>query len=374
MAVQRSSLRVAIITDWLFKIRGSEKVLDAVCEIFPNSEIFSLFGNQKEIYKLPNINGKKIHFSNLNKIPFISKFYRFTYPLWPITVESYKLDDYDLIFSISSSVAKGVIPKGTPHICYMNTPMRYAWDMRFQYFKKSKINFLIQPILHYLRIWDATRNNTIDYLIANSQFIKQRIFKYYGRKVDEVIYPFFNKSEIETKDIKKEDFYLYHGALEPNKGVLESVKSAVKYGFNLKVSGTGSLQKELKKIANGKDNIQFLGGVDDNTKYELMTKSKALLFPSIEDFGIVALEANSVGTPVLCLQKSGTSEIIKNGINGVVIDAQCKDKIYEGIQRLEKMKFNRNEIIKSTNSFSREIFQQKILKSVNTFLESSRSF
>lgn len=365
MATQEKSKRVAIVTEFLYVIRGTEKLLNSLIERFPNADIFVLLGSKKILTSLPSYNGQRITFSFLNKLPFVSKYYRFTYPLWPIAIEQFDFKGYDTVISLSSSVAKGVvIPEGTDHISYINSPMRYAWDLKDLYFKKYPkfFRFLIDIYLHYLRIWDVTRNNQIDYMIANSQFIKSRIEKYYGITTNQVIYPFSEKVEA-PMNFERKEYYLYHGALEPNKGVVEVVKSAIKYGFPLTVSGSGSQLKSVKKLAQGYPNINILGWVTDEQKYKLFSEAKAFLFPSIEDFGIVALESLSLGTPVLALKHSGTSEII-NSTNGVLIDKQDLDQIYEGILSLKKKTFNREEVINSVEGFNKERFLDEIEKVV----------
>jgi glycosyltransferase involved in cell wall biosynthesis len=365
MATQEKSNRVAIVTEFLYVIRGNEKLLNALLERFPGADIFVLLGSKKTLSLLPTYNGQKITFSFLNKLPFVSKYYRYTYPLWPIAIEQFDLRSYDTVISLSSSVAKGVvIPEGTYHISYINSPMRYAWDLKELYFKKYPkiLRFLIDICLHYLRIWDVSRNNQIDYMIANSQFIKNRIEKYYGRSVDKVIYPFSEKVEI-SNNLDRKEYYLYHGALEPNKGVLEVVRSAIKYGFPLIVSGSGSQLLAVKKLAKGFKNIKILGWVTDEEKYQLFSEAQAFLFPSVEDFGIVALESLSIGTPVLALKHSGTAEIINN-TNGVLIESQNIDQIYEGITKLKSMEFKRKNIMNSVEGFSKEKFLNEIEKVV----------
>lgn len=374
MEIPKSNLKVAVVTDWLWNIRGTEKLLDAICEIFPYSEIYSLFGDTKKISNLPNVKGKKIKYSFLNKLPYINKYYKYTYLIWPAIVENYKFEGFDVVISLSSSCAKGVITGDIPHICYMNTPMRYAWDLRFQYFDKSLFKPIINIFLHFLRIWDSARNNTIDYLIANSKYIKTRIKKYYGIEANEIIYPFCDKPILNSVSKIHDSYFLYHGALEPNKGIINVVKAAIKYNFHLKISGSGSLLKEVKKLSKNKSNIEIYGQTTDEMKYKLLMNAKALIFPSNEDFGIVGLEANSVGTPIICLENSGISELIIDNKTGIVINDDTIEEIYRGIQLINKNNFDPHLIINNVKNYNREIFQTRIMKVVNSFLESKSSF
>lgn len=367
--------RIAIVTDWMWYPRGSEKILDVICEIFPKADIFMLFGSKEKFKEYPNIYNKNIIYSLLNELPFIQKYYRYTYFLWPFFIEQFDFSNYDLVVSISSSVAKGiVVSTNTKHISYVNSPMRYAWDLKDEYFNNGifhKWKELIIPFfLHYLRIWD-TQSNRFDTLIVNSKYISKRIEKYWGIKDTKVIYPYFvdNKSTIRRNNIEKgkNNRYLYFGALEPNKSVLNLIKSANKYKFNLDISGVGSLLNQIIKESVG--NIRYIGYVSDKEKLELMSKYKALIFPSIEDFGIVGLEAMSVGIPIIVQKESGISEVVNNK-NGVIIEDNSIEEIFKGINNIEKMKFDKNEIISSVKEYSRENFIKKIKIVVNSVLES----
>lgn len=372
MTTNLKTLKVAIVIDWLWRVRGAEKVLDAILEIFPNSEIFTLFGNVKYVKELDNIHGKVINYSFLNSLPFIKQYYRYTYFLWPIAIESFKFDNFDLVFSISSSVAKGVITNiKTPHICYMNSPMRYAWDLSSNYFNRSNFSLwkrLVIPFfLHYLRIWD-TNSNHFDYLITNSKYISKRVEKFYNIEADRVIYPFV-KTIPKYEKVLKEPYYLYFGAFEPNKGVVECLETAIKYNFQLVIAGDGSLNKRIHRLSKGHTNIKVLNRVNDELKFELMKKAQALLFPSKEDFGIVALEAMSLGTPVIALSESGTAEIIQEGINGyTIIDSQPKH-ILNAIGMIKRARIKPKDIINTIKEYNKERFVKEIESTVTSFLD-----
>ncbi len=378
MESRNDSHKIALVIDWLFRVRGAERVLDSLLEVYPGSDVFALFGDTKNLGEMKQLNPEKVKFSFLQKFPFIKKYYRYTYPLWPLAIESFDFKGYDLVISVSSSAAKGVVtPLGTPHISYLNTPMRYAWDMTFEYFTPKNFSWfkrlLIPFFLNYLRIWDVASTDRISYLVANSNFIADRVMKYYKRKVDTVIYPPVEPLE-GKKGGKKADYYLYFGALEPNKGVKECVEAAVKYGFKLKVCGNGSLGNGLRKLAKGKSNVQFIENIKDNERKGLMAGAKALLFPSVEDFGIVAIEAMSVGTPVLGLDFGGTSETIVPGVTGVLIREQSSEAIWEGVRTLGKIRFDKDEMIKHVRQLSKKKFQSSMKKVIEGFLERKEAF
>lgn len=370
MTKNKKNISIALVHDWLFCARGSERVLDTLCDMFPNADIFALFGDKKYVKELKNIQKHKTYYSFLNKLPFLKKYYRYTYFLWPLAIEQFDFDKYDLVISVSSSVAKGIITKvQTKHISYLNTPMRYAWDLSRTYFNKNNFSFwkrLVIPIfLHYIRIWDVASNERVEYMISNSKFVSDRIYKFYKRKVDKIIYPPVDISMARIG--KKSDFFLFHGALEPNKGVIETVESAIKYGFPLKISGSGSFIRKIKKMIKGKKNIELLGFTSEKEKWKLLSKAKALIFPGIEDFGMVPVEALSCATPVLCLNKGGSIEVVQNNKTGIYISKCNAEAIWKGIQQINNKKWNASILIKRAKNFSKEIFVKEMYNVVGKF-------
>lgn len=374
MATENSP-KIAIVTEWLWSFRGNEKVLDDLLDIFPQAEVYALFGDTRSFQQTKNIKNKNINYSFLQKFPLIKKYYRYTYFLWPIAIEGFDFKEYDIVFSLSTSVAKGVITGvDTTHICYMSASMRYAWDLKENYFNKQNFSLwkrLVIPFfLNYLRVWDFSSNKRIDYLIANSNFTKDRVFKYYKQKVDAVIFPPV-ADPIILGSKKKSNYYYYNSALEPNKGIINLINCAIKYGFNLKVAGDGSLRNQVKKLAKRHKNIEILGWVTDEEKYRRMEECIAFIFPSIEDFGIVSLEAISVGTPVIALDYGGAKDTVIDGKTGILIKSQTPEDIYEGIKRLRKVKFEKNVIRKHFEKFRFENFKKDILSVYNKFVDTN---
>lgn len=366
--------KIAIVTDWIWNTRGSEKMLDIILEEFPNAEVFALFGQTKNLTTLKNLSKRKVYYSKLNKLPFINKYYRYTYFLWPYFIEQFNFEKFDIVLSLSTSVAKGVITGiNTKHICYMNSPMRYAWDLRNEYFNKRDFSLwkrvVIPFFLHFIRIWDIQSNSRIDYLIASSRFISDRIQKYYKLKADAIIYPPV-ELEQNSNNEKRSDFYYFHSALEVNKGIMQTISAAIKYKFKLKISGKGSLTNMVKKMIKNHNNIEYLGWVDNKTRNKMYAKCKALIFPSIEDFGIVPLEANSYGTPVIALNYGGTKETIKHKISGILIENQEPESIYKGIVEFEKTLWNEKLIKKNAFRYDKKLFikeiRRTILKQIDT--------
>lgn len=371
MTKKLGNIQIALVHDFILKERGAERVLETLLSLFPNADVYSLFGNTKNFKTLKRIKSKRINYSFINKIPFIRTLYRYTYFLWPIAIEQFDLSNYDLVISNSFSVAKGIIPSSkTYHVSLVQSPMRYAWDLYQSYF--DSFSFWKRPIIalfvHYIRIWDIQSFNRPDKIIANSKFISRRIQRYYGSQPAAIIYPpVYIPKEIK---VKKGNYFLSLGALEPNKGILETVMSAKKYGFELFICGNGSLLSRAKKIARGCKNIRFLGWVNEKEKYKILARAKASILPSVEDFGIVAVESLACKTPVITLRNSGSAEIISSSNLGVLLNENTPENIYEAVKKIERTTYPYSKMRKESLKYSEEIFKKQLLR----FLERNIPF
>ncbi len=300
--------RVALVHDWLTGMRGGEKVLEGLCEIFPGAPIYTLFHFKGTVSSI--IESHPIYTSWLNGFPFLKKKYRYYLPLFPCAIESFDLKGFDLVISTSHCVAKGVrTPPDSLHIAYLHTPMRYVWDMYEDYFasQTKPMRILIGLISNYLRIWDVTSSSRVDIFLANSNHVAKRIQKYY-RRDSWVIYPPVSIEEIPVGPEKREDFFLIVSALVPYKKIDMAIKVFNEIGEPLKIAGSGPQEKYLRKIAKG--NIEFLGWLPWNRLAKLYTKAKALIFPGEEDFGIVPVEAQAAGCPIIAYAKGGILETV----------------------------------------------------------------
>jgi len=362
--MKNNPFKVALVTESLWKMAGSNRVLNVFAEIYPQADIFALFGNKENLS--PNLKERDIRFTFLNRIPFIKKIYRYTFFLWPIAIENIDLSNYDLIISVSSSVAHGVItPMGSKHVVYLNTPMRYAWDLTslykevvgFGFFKKVVRDFF----LTVNRAWDVVSARRADILIANSQFVSKRVRKYWDREVDAIIYP---PSERFTGDIvmEREDYFVAGAPFEPNKKGDFLLECAREYGFNLKMIGGGSMKRKLKRKYGRCTNIEFLNWVTEEEKWEILSKAKGFLVGGIEDYGIFSCEAISCGTPVLAYKGGGSVEIIKEGRNGLFLTKWEVKEFERVMKRFNETEWNYDEIARSLeNANTLDSFKKKII-------------
>ncbi len=351
--------KVALIHDWLTGQRGGEKVLEVLAEIFPDSPIYTLFhfsGSQDiEIEK------RKIIPSFLQRFPFLKRWYRFYLPLFPLAIELFDLQEYDLIISSSHCVAKGVIPRPDAlHICYVHSPIRYGWNQYFSYFSPEKLNIIsrliIPPVIHYLRIWDESSSHRVDFFVANSRNVAKRIEKYYRRE-SEVIYPpvdtsFFCPGE------RKEDYYLIVSALVPYKKIELAIEAFNRKRVPLKIVGVGPEYRKLRKIAYS--NIQFLGSLSALDLLHVYQGAQALLLPGEEDFGIVSLEAQACGIPVIAYHQGGALETVISGETGIFFEELKVEALQATLDKFQGMEFNKIKIRENALKFSREVFKQRI--------------
>ncbi|MGB9715313.1 MAG: glycosyltransferase family 4 protein [Thermodesulfovibrionales bacterium] len=356
-------MKVAIIHDWLVTWGGSEQVLGQIVQLYPDSDIYTLidfFPEDKRDFIL----NKKVTTSFIQKLPFARKRYRGYLPLMPLAVEQFDLSEYDLIISNSHAVAKGVLTNSDQiHISYCYTPMRYAWDLQNQYLKGSNLNkgirgLISKTILHYMRIWDLSTVNRVNHFITLSHYIARRIKKIYGRD-STVIYP---PVDIEKYNIggNKEDFYLTASRMVPYKRIDLIVEAFSEMPEKrLIVIGDGP---DFGKIKNkSKKNIELLGFQRDEILKEYLQKAKAFVFAAEEDFGILPVEAQACGTPVIAFGRGGVLETVVEEKTGVFFKEQTVRSLIEAINIFEKKKdmFKPDEIRKNALRFSVDRFRRE---------------
>ncbi len=357
--MQNNKLKVAIVHDWLVSYAGADRVVDCMHHVFPDAPIYTLVYDKE---KMPAwFRDYDIRTTWLQKVPFATRLYKKMLPLMPGAFEALDLSEYDLVLSSSSSCSKGVITRpDAVHICYCHTPIRYVWDFYYTY--RANANPLVRAVMpgqmHKLRQWDKCAADRVDYFIANSRYIAQRIKKYYRRDSD-VIYPCVHINQ--SPFVEKEDFYLVVGRFTWYKRMDLAVAACTKLGRRLVVIGTGDEESRLKAMAG--PTVEFKGGgLSDEEVRGYYLRAKAFLFPGEEDFGITPVEAQSAGTPVLAFGRGGACETVEDGRTGLLFHAQTVESLAECIEKFEAegVACSKEEIRAHSLRFSEERFEEEL--------------
>ncbi|MEP7456458.1 glycosyltransferase [Phyllobacterium sp. SB3] len=361
-------MKVAIVHYWLLSMRGGEKVLEALSEIYPDADIFTL------VYDPDAIKGRlknhKITTSFLQKIPGSKKHYQMLLPLMPLALESMDLTSYDLIISSESGPAKGIIPKPDAlHICYCHSPMRYIWDHYFFYHASAGfVKRMFMPVIaSWLRQWDVSTSARVDCFVANSRHIANRVQRYYRRDAV-VIHPPVSVDEFAISRTL-EDYYLCAGQLVAYKRVDLAVEAFTRMNKKLVVIGTGEKMASLKSKAG--PTITFLDHQPFSSLKSHMAKCRALIFPGEEDFGIVPVEVMASGRPVLAYGKGGALDTVIDGISGMLFKEQTVEALIECVERFEKTEdsFVPSRTRALSLFFSKETFKDKITQLIRKELD-----
>jgi glycosyltransferase involved in cell wall biosynthesis len=324
-------MRVALVHYWLLGSRGGERVLEAICRLFPNADIFTLFYDPEKVS--PLIRSKNVHVSGLNPL---RRFHRALLPLMPMALESFDLRSYDLVISSESGPAKGVLtPSTTRHVCYCHTPMRYLWELypayRNDFGQGALRRCLMAPFANYLRTWDLATSSRVDAFLANSHNVRRRVWKTYRRRA-QVVYP---PVAVETFYWKEpEDYFLAVSELVPYKRLDYAVRLFSSNGRSLKVAGDGPEYRALKRIAGR--SVEFCGRVTDQELRELYARCRAFLMPGEEDFGISMVEALASGKPVIGLGRGGATEIVGDCC-GVLYGEASEACLAEALRRFDRV-------------------------------------
>lgn len=366
-------MRIALVHYWLVNMRGGEKVLESLCSLYPSADIYTHVVDRKRISK--SLNKHHIHTTFINKLPFARTKYQIYLPFMPLALEQLDLRKYDLVISSESGPAKGVLTSAkTPHICYCHSPMRYLWDFYQDYLEEcsSLKRIMFRYVAHKLRMWDLASASRVDHFIANSNNVAARIRKHYRREA-EIIYPpidvdFFTPQTQEKILTGQQKTYIMIGQLVRYKATHIAVEAFNSSGKKLLIIGEGSEEQSLRRIA--KDNIQFLGRVDDATLKKTLAQARALIFPGEEDFGIVPLEAMAAGIPIIAYGQGGVLETVQENKSGLFFQEQTAQSLNAAVEAFERQEsqFSAHTIQKSVQHFSRTIFEKKMRASIETFL------
>lgn len=357
-------MKIALVHDWLNNLGGAERVLVELHKIFPKAPIYALFCNKKFIREfLPEA---EIRTSSLQKIPFITKLYKYLFFLMPSAVESFDLSDFDVVISSSVIFSKGLVLKPkTRHVCYCYSPTRFLWDRHAEYENQGYLATLSR---HLLRIWDRQASDRVDEFVAISKNVQSRIKKYYSKE-SKVIYPPITLPTSQVGNGKSVDnlgYYLIVSRLFPHKNIDIAIDAFNKLGYELIIIGDGPAYKNLKhQILNSKQ-IRMLKFIRDEELSKYYAHCKAFIMPQEEDFGLTPLEAMSFGKPVLAFRKGGALETVAEGITGEFFNDPIPEALADGVRRLNENYHNYSPLVlqKWAEKFSRERFKEEMLKLV----------
>jgi len=366
-------VKVAFVHDWLVTYRGGEKVLEALLELYPEAPIYTLF-YKKDAMPL-SIQSRNI-ITPLGLGAF-RKARKLALPFFPNIIESFDFSDFDLVISTSSCVAKGIIGgKKTKHICYLHSPMRYIWDQQEEYIRGVAhipgAEWAIRSMSPRLRKWDIESAQRVDRFVANSTFVGERCRNYYNRNSVVVHPPIETKRFIPANRTQKEvPYYLAAGAFVSYKRFDLAIAACEKLGRKLVIAGSGPAEKQLRKLAG--QNTSFETYPNDARFVELLAKADALLFPGVEDFGMVAVEAMAAGTPVIAFAAGGARDFIVENETGVFFKENTSESLADAIKTFEAMSFKVDSLTAYAASFGREHFLEKMKKEINLLLQGERT-
>ncbi len=361
-------MRIAFTADWLTTNGGAEQVLSEFRALYPQAPFFTTVTRPGAVRALE---GADVRVSNLQRWYKLLRNHQVLLSKMPKAIESLDVRGYDVILSSSHAVGKGIVPEsGTLHICYCHTPMRYAWEMEEEYLRDFKIPRLLQPFikrrLERLRQWDLTTAQRTDLFIANSETSAERIKRIYGR--DSIVIPPPVKNKFLETPLRTatptQPYFLAVGRMVPYKRFDLLIEAANELKLPLKIVGKGQDEKRLKKIAG--PTVEFLGFVSDDELQSLYANAEALLFPQYEDAGIVQLEAQASGTPVIAYDAGGAKTLTKEGVTSILFPEQTKESLVRALEQFKTKTWDRTVIREFARGFSQDVFRSKIQATVES--------
>ncbi len=365
--------RVALAHDWLTGMRGGERVLEAICELFPDAARFALLHVRGSVS--PTIEARPIRTSFIQHIPGSHRHYRPLLPLFPAAVEQFDLDDFDLIISTSHCVAKSVVAPGRArHLCYCFTPMRYAWDQFPAYFGPERVGAgasrWLRRGLGAIARWDASTAHRVDRYVAISQYVAGRIGRYYNRRAS-IVYPPVDTTFFHPGPVRPRHGCLIVSALVPYKRVDLAIRACTQAGVPLRVVGGGPDLARLRRIAGPQ--VEFLGALTDEEVRQEYRRAAAVLLPGAEDFGIAPVEAQACGCPVVALAEGGACETVVDGETGVLVPESTPAAFADTVARAQHRPFDGAAIRRQALRFSRERFDAALRTEVTRLMTASPS-
>ncbi len=357
--------RVALVHDWLTGMRGGERVLEAICELFPDATRFALLHVPGSVSG--TIEARPIRTSFIQWVPWSHRHYRLLLPLFPAAIEQFDLDDCDLIISTSHCAAKSVVPPGrTPHLCYCFTPMRYAWDQFDAYFGPNRVGAGVTRMFRWglsaMARWDVATAGRVSRYVAISQYVAGRIRRYYNRDAS-VVYPPVDTALFQPSGKPPGAYLLIVSALVPYKRVDLAIRACALAGVPLRIVGSGPELARLRDAAG--PSVEFLGSLSDAQVRAAYQGAAAVLLPGIEDFGIVPIEAQACGRPVIALAQGGACETVVDGSTGILVAEPTDTAFAAAIERVRRDRFDATAIRQHAVRFSRERFHAAFRQQVH---------
>ncbi len=360
-------LKVAIIHYWLVGMRGGEKVVEALCEMYPGADIYTHVYVPEMVSE--TIRKHRVVPTFINRLPRARHLYKAYLPLMPMALEQLDLRAYDLIISSESGPAKGVMAApGALHVCYCHTPMRYIWNMFHDYRQSAGLltRLAMPPLAHYLRLWDVSSAVRVDSFVANSATVAARIRRYYGNDATIIHPPVDTKAFSPVPYSEVADYYLMAGELVSYKRPDLAVRAFNELKLNLVVIGGGEMLAEVRRLAG--PTVSVLGPQPFAILKHRYARCRALIFPGEEDFGMVPVEAMASGRPVVAFGRGGATETIARDLTGVFFDEQTVDAIADAVSRLSAMEFDSDAITAHAEHFNQEQFVRKMRAHIDTLL------
>ena len=360
-------MKVAIIHYWLVGMRGGEKVIEALCEMYPQADIFTHVYVPEMVSD--RIRQHRIIPTFINSLPRASRMYKTYLPLMPLALEQLDLRGYDLIISSESGPAKGIIaPSHAVHVCYCHTPMRYIWNMYHDYRTSAgrMARLMMPPLTHYLRMWDVTSAARVDSFVANSATVARRIHRYYGAP-SVVIHPPVDTGAFSiAAPSELDEHYLMAGELVFYKRPDLAVRAFNEMKLKLVVIGGGEMLDEVRRLAG--PTVTVLGSQPFDVLKQHYARCRALIFPGEEDFGMVPVEAMASGRPVVAFGRGGATETVATGVSGVFFAHQSVEAISSAVRSLADIKIDPEKIVAHANQFGRDQFFQKMRAHIDGLL------
>jgi glycosyltransferase involved in cell wall biosynthesis len=353
-------MKIANVHDWLTGMRGGERVHEAICERFPAAEIFTLVHVPGSVS--PAIERLPIHTSFVQHLPFVRRHYRLYLPVFPRAIEQFRFDGFDFVLSVSHCCAKSVIhPAGVPHVCYCLTPMRYAWDQFDAYFGPERIgavgSAVMRPVMARMAAWDKETSGRADRYVAISHYVAGRIGRYYNREAA-VVYPPVDTAFFTPGSTAPERFALVVSALVPYKRIELAMDACAEARVPLRIVGNGPERAALERRAAG--DVEFLGRLPDEDVRVLYQRAGVVLLPGEEDFGIVPVEAQACGRPVVALGRGGAAETVVDGQTGALVSEPSAAAFAHAIDDVLNRRFDSSAIRRHAETFGRDRFVREI--------------